>query len=138
MMPLSRRRDAVIAQLLRLAFLAAAFALATFVLGWWAVPLVAACYAAITSAQRGNAVASGLAAMLGWGALLAWTAARGPVGTLAVELGGILQLKPVGVYAATIAFPGLLAVSAAIVARAIAAAYSGRDLFNVRRTVSSK
>ncbi len=137
MTPPSRRRYAAITELLRLALLGAAFALATFVVGWWAVPVVAACYAAITSAQRGSAVASGVAAMLGWGALLAWTAAHGPVGTLAVELGGILQLKPVGVYATTIAFPGLLAVSAAVVARAARRAYSGRALFNVRRTVSS-
>jgi hypothetical protein len=103
----------------RLVLLAAAFAIATFVLGWWAVPIVAAIYAAISSAQRSSALTSGLAAMVGWAALLAITAARGPVGTLAKELGGILQIRPMGVYALTIAFPGLLAISAAIVARAI-------------------
>jgi hypothetical protein len=106
-------------QLTRLVLLATAFAIATFVLGWWAVPIVAAVYAAVSSAQRSSAVASGLAAMLGWAALLAITASRGPVGTLATELGGVLQLKPIGVYAVTIAFPGLVAISAAVVARAI-------------------
>jgi hypothetical protein len=105
--------------LTRLVLLAAAFAIATFVLGWWAVPVVAAVYAAMSSAQRSSALASGLAAMLGWAALLAIAAARGPVGTLAAELSGILQIKPLGVYAVTIAFPGLLAISAAIVARAV-------------------
>jgi hypothetical protein len=107
-------------QLARLVLLATAFAVATFALGWWAVPLVAAGYAAITAAQRGSAILSGFAAMLGWGALLAITASRGPVGTLAAELGGVLQLRPIGVYAVTIAFPGLLAISAAVVARALA------------------
>jgi hypothetical protein len=107
-------------QLARLVLLATAFAVATFALGWWAVPLVAAGYAAITTAQRGSAILSGVAAMLGWGALLAITASRGPVGTLATELGGVLQLRPIGVYAVTIAFPGLLAISAAVVARALA------------------
>jgi len=107
-------------QLARLVLLATAFAVATFALGWWAVPLVAAGYAAITTAQRGSAILSGVAAMLGWGALLAITASRGPVGTLAAELGGVLQLRPIGVYAVTIAFPGLLAISAAVVARALA------------------
>lgn len=107
-------------QLVRLVLLAAAFAIATFVLGWWAVPLVAAIYAAATTAQRGSAVVSGIAAMLAWGALLAITAAQGPVGTLATELGGVLKLKPFAVYAVTLAFPGLLAVSAAVVARAVA------------------
>jgi hypothetical protein len=111
-------------QLARLVLLATAFAVATFALGWWAVPLVAAAYAAITTAQRGSAIISGLAAMLGWGALLAITASRGPVGTLAAELGGVLQIRPIGVYAVTIAFPGLLAISAAVVARALASARS--------------
>jgi hypothetical protein len=109
-------------QLARLLLLAAAFAVATFAFGWWAVPLVAAAHAAMTRAQRGSAVLSGIAAMLGWGALLAVTASQGPVGTLAAELGGILQLRPASVYAVTIAFPGLLAVSAAVVARALASA----------------
>jgi hypothetical protein len=111
-------------QLARLVLLATAFAVATFALGWWAVPLVAAGYAAITTAQRGSAILSGFAPMLGWGALLAITASRGPVGTLAAELGGVLQLRPIGVYAVTIAFPGLLAISAAVVARALASARS--------------
>ena len=106
-------------QFVRLALLAAAFAVATFVLGWWAIPLVAAIYAVMSSAQRGSAVLSGIAAMLAWGALLAITAAQGPVGTLAGELGGVLKLSSIAVYAVTIAFPGLLAVSAAVVARAL-------------------
>jgi hypothetical protein len=109
-------------QLARLVLLATAFALATYALGWWAVPLVAAAYAAMSTAQRSSAVVSGLSAMLGWGALLAITASRGPVGTLATELGGVLQIRPMSVYAVTIAFPGLLAISAAVVARALASA----------------
>lgn len=106
-------------QLSRLVLLATAFAIATFVAGWWAVPLVAAGYAAITTAQRSVALVSGVSAMLGWGALLAITASRWPIGTLAVELGGVLNMRPMGVYAVTLAFPGLLAISAAIVARAL-------------------
>jgi len=107
-------------QLARLVLLATAFAIATAVVGWWAVPIVAAVYAAISVAQRGSALLTGIAAMIGWGALLAVTASRGPVGTLAAELGGVLNLNSAGVYAVTIAFPGLLAISAAIVARAVA------------------
>jgi hypothetical protein len=106
-------------QFSRFVLLATAFAIATFVAGWWAVPIVAAIYAAITTQQRSSALVSGISAMLGWGALLAITASRGPVGTLAVELGGVLQIRPMGVYAITIAFPGLLAISAAVVSRAL-------------------
>ena len=111
-------------QLARLLLLTAAFAIATFAAGWWAVPLAAAAYAAMTSAQRSSAVIAGLAAMLSWGVLLGITAAQGPVGTLATELGGVLNLGSSAVYAVTIAFPGLLAVSAAVVARALASARS--------------
>jgi len=108
----------------RVVLLAAGFALATFGLGWWGVPLVAAVYAGVVAretgpVQRSSAVVAGLAAMLGWSALLAIASARGPVGTLAAELGGILHLPPAGIYAVTIAYPGLLAISAAIVARAV-------------------
>ena len=112
-------------QFSRFVLLATAFALATFVAGWWAVPLVAAVYAAITTQQRSSAIVSGVSAMLGWGALLAITASRGPIGTLAAELGGVLQIKPMGVYAITIAFPGLLAISAAVVSRAVFATKRG-------------
>lgn len=107
-------------QLARFVLLAAAYAVATYAVGWWAVPLVAVVYAAITRAQHGSAILSGFAAILGWGALLAITASQGPVGTLAAELGGVLHLRPVAVYAVTLAFPGLLAVSAAVVGRAVA------------------
>ena len=109
-------------RLLRFALLTAAFALATFAAGWWAVPLVAAIYAGITANhRRGSAVLSAFAAMLAWVILLAITAAQGPVGVLAGELGGVLSLKPIGVYAVTIAFPGLLAISAAVAARYLTA-----------------
>jgi len=109
----------------RVVLLAAVFALATAVAGWWTVPLVAAVYAASVArdggVRRGSAVVAGFAAMLGWAALLSIAAARGPVGTLAAELGGILRLPTAGVLAMTIAYPGLLAVSAAVVARALTA-----------------
>lgn len=105
--------------LARFVLLAAAYAVATYAAGWWVVPLVAAGFAAITRAQRGSAALSGFAAIVGWAALLAITASQGPVGTLAAELGGVLQLKPAAVYAVTLAFPGLLAVSAAVVGRAL-------------------
>lgn len=108
--------------LTRLVLLASAFAIATVALGWWAVPIVAALYAAITTAQRSSALLSGLAAMLGWGGLLSVAASRGPVSTLAAELAGVLSVRPIAVYAVTIAFPGLLAISAAVVARAATSA----------------
>ena len=107
--------------LLRVLVVTAVCAAGTFLLGWWAIPLVAAVYCGGTARQqRGGPVVVSVAAMLSWALLLAITASQGPVGTLAATLGGVLSLKPVGVYAVTIAYPGLLAISAAIVARAVA------------------
>jgi hypothetical protein len=108
----------------RTVLLAAVFALATFAVGWWSLPLVAVLYTVIAAggtglADRSSAVVAGMAAMVGWAALLAIASARGPVPTLAAELAGILRLPTAGIYAVTIAYPGLLAISAAIVARVL-------------------
>ncbi|MCC7194789.1 MAG: hypothetical protein IT356_04460 [Gemmatimonadaceae bacterium] len=104
---------------LRTVLVAAAFVFATLV-SWWAVPLAAAAFGAMTRRDRGGPVVTGVAAILAWAALLVWDAWQGPVGVMASTLGGVLRMRPVGVYGLTLAFPGLLAVCAAIVARAVA------------------
>jgi hypothetical protein len=113
------------AVLLAMLLLAAAFALATVAFGWWAVPVVAALWALIARRQRGGAAIAGIAAMVGWGALLAIDASRGPLGALAQTLGTLFSMKAIGVYAITLALPGLLAVTAAVVARAAAVSAAG-------------
>jgi hypothetical protein len=100
--------------------LAAAFALATFAFGWWAVPVVAAIWAVVARGRRGAAAIAGIAAMVAWGALLVIDASRGPLGALAQTLGTLFSMKAIGVYAITLALPGLLAVTAAVVARSAA------------------
>jgi len=107
--------------LIRLVLLSAAIALATIAFGWWAVPVVAAVWGVVARHQRGSALADGLASVVAWAGLLGADAARGPVGALAATLGGILGTNAIGVYAITLALPGLLGVTAAIVGRGIAA-----------------
>ena len=63
---------------------------------------------------------AGAGAMLAWASLLVYDATRGPVGTVAATVGGVLQMKPVGVYALTLAYAGLIAVCAAVIGRAVA------------------
>jgi hypothetical protein len=106
----------------RLLLLAGAMAAATVAVGWWGVPAVGAAWGILSRRQRGRALTAGLAAMLGWGALLVVAAARGPVGTLSTELGSLFSIKALGVYAITLALPGLLALTAAVVARSLAVA----------------
>ena len=106
----------------RLVLLAAAMAAATIAFGWWAVPVVAAIWGVVAREQRGPALAAGLAAMAAWGSLLLFDASRGPVGTLAQTLGSLFTIRAAGVYGITLALPGLLAVTAAVVARSVATA----------------
>lgn len=92
--------------------LAEAFAVATFGLGWWSVPIVAAAWAA-WSTDNNRARAAALCAMGGWATLLALDFARGPVGTMGTQLGGVMSVPPVVLYILTFVFPALLAWSAA-------------------------
>jgi hypothetical protein len=101
--------------------LALAMAAATWI-AWWLVPVVAAAFGVIARKQPGSALVAGISAMIAWAGLLAAVSTQGPVGTVASTIGGLLQIRPVGVYALTIAFPGLLASTAAVVARAVASA----------------
>src|SRR5581483_4635337 len=90
------REGAVTRQLaMRTLVVTAALTLASLI-GWWALPTAAAAFGAMTPRDRGGPVVAGLAA----------------------TLGGVLQIRPVGVYGLTLAFPGLLAVCAALVGRA--------------------
>jgi hypothetical protein len=109
---------------MRLLLVTAAMAAATIAFGWWGIPVVGAIYGVLAREQRSSALLSGIAGLLSWGVLLLWVSTQGPVGTLAGTLGGVLSIKPVGVYALTLCFPGLLALTSAMVSRA-----SSRALF---------
>jgi hypothetical protein len=110
-----------VTQVIRVLLLAAAMAAATWI-AWWLVPVVGAIFGVITRKQSGSALVAGLAAMIAWGALLLAMSAQGPVGAVAATIGGVLQIRAVGVYALTLAFSGLLASTAALVARSVATA----------------
>lgn len=89
-------------------------------IAWWAIAVAAALFGVLTARDRGGPLVAGLGAMLAWGVLLGYDATRGPVGTVATTLGGVLQMKAVGVYALTLAYAGLVAVCAAVLGRAVA------------------
>jgi hypothetical protein len=97
----------------RLALLAAAFAAATRALGWWAVPVAAAAWALLDRGAMRAPWESALAAMAGWGAILLWTAATGPLGELTRRTAAILAVPPAVMITATLLYGGLLAWSGA-------------------------
>jgi hypothetical protein len=108
-------------QLMRVLLVAAAMAAATWIAGWM-VPVVGAVFGVISRRQNGGPLVAGVGAMIAWAALLLVLSASGPVSMVASTIGGVLQIRAVGVYALTVAFPGLLASTAALVARSVASA----------------
>ena len=92
--------------------LAEAFAVATFALGWWSVPIVALFFAAASKRQR-PALFAALCAAGGWGALLLLDFAKGPVANMGQRLGGVMGVPPALLFVLTLLFPALLAWGAA-------------------------
>jgi hypothetical protein len=101
--------------------LAEAFAVTTFGIGWWSVPIVAAIYALFAKSDRHALVAAACAAG-GWLTLLLLDMAKGPVLMMGTRLGGAMGLPPAVLYAVTILFPALMAWSAATLVPKVRAA----------------
>ena len=98
--------------LLALLLLAAAFALGTWILGWWAVPLLGAAWGVMQRGRPRFATAFAAAA-LAWTLLLAWNAAGGAMGGLVTTLGGIFMMPGAALLAVTVLYGALLAACAA-------------------------
>jgi hypothetical protein len=103
---------------LRVLLLALAFLLATYVAGWWAVPLVGAAWGAIAARGSGSRFTAGraaLAAAIAWGAAIAGNAPpTGGVHTLgatAAVVGGALRANGVAFVVVTLLYAAVLAWS---------------------------
>jgi len=90
--------------------LGAAMAVGTWSMGWWTVPVVSAGWGILVGTSR--PWLAGIAAVSGWGALLAW-APWDALRRLAPRLGGIFDLPGWGMIALTLGFAWLLGWSAA-------------------------
>jgi hypothetical protein len=118
----------------------AAMAALTWLLGWWGVLLAAAIVGYVFHDYDGGGWRVALSAALAWGALLAVDALVGPFDVVAGTLGGVLRVPGVALVLITLAFPALLAWSAATVtatARRIAVSgrsWSRRQLNRLRRS----
>ncbi|MEO5580962.1 MAG: hypothetical protein ABIR58_09900 [Gemmatimonadaceae bacterium] len=96
--------------------LSEAFAVATFGLGWWSVPVVAALWGIFGTPASRQALFAALCATFGWASLLALHAARGSIGAVAAQISEVMRLPSGVLYALTLLFPALLAWSAAALA----------------------
>jgi hypothetical protein len=102
----------MLGRIVKAILLAEAFAVATYGLGWWTVPVIAAIYA-LASSNPNRARTAALCALGGWGTLLLLDAVKGPVGAMAARLGGVMSIPAPGLLILTLIFPALLAYCAA-------------------------
>jgi len=98
---------------------ATGFALVTATGGWLTIPLTAAVWSALPTAERHREIRLALAAIVSWSVLLLWNARQGDTSRLLAVLGGTLQVPPASLVVLTLAIPALLAWSASVIANAI-------------------
>ena len=90
-----------------------AFAAATWLVGWWALPVLGLVWGAMNGGARWVGVRTGVAAAIAWGALLLWASAHGPVSAVAAKAGAVMGFPPTVLYVVTLLFAALSAGSAA-------------------------
>jgi hypothetical protein len=90
-----------------------AMAALTWLLGWWGVLLAGLIVGAVFHREGGGGWRIALAASLSWGLLLAIDAASGSLGAVTATLGGVVHAPGMLLVLVTLAFPALLAWSAA-------------------------
>lgn len=104
--------------LMNLLALALTIAIATTLVAWWTVPIVAAIWTVVYP-RRGAVLYASVAGALSWGAMLLWTSRGGPVGHVDRILADIMGAPDRGLIILTITFAALLAGSAALVTQAV-------------------
>ena len=112
--------------LLRVGLLALAIALGTACMGWWVVPAIGALWGLLAPRQSKASLTASAAAALAWVGLLVVVAIRGPMLDLADQVGGILAIPGWLFILVTVAFPAILAGSAAELSRPLAAGLRGK------------
>ena len=99
---------------LTVVLLAIAMAAATWIAGWWGVPVVASAYAFVGRPANQPSRAS-IGAALAWAGLLAFDASRGALASFTGTLQAFLGRLAPALLLVTILFPVLLAWSAATI-----------------------
>jgi hypothetical protein len=106
---------------LRFIGLTLAIAVGTWMVAWWMVPVIGGAWGYLRRTDASAPLAAGLAAMLAWGLLLIVAASGAPKGSVMDAVGTAMQVGPWALIALSLAFPALLAASAAGLVRALAA-----------------
>ena len=96
-----------------------AFALATAVVGWGAIPALAAIWGFVARGEERPAMVAAVAAGGGWLLLMVWVATQGPVGEVARRAGGVMSVPGFGMVIVTLAYPMVVAWAAAALTNAV-------------------
>jgi hypothetical protein len=100
--------------------LAADFALFTWLVGWWTVPVMGLLHGLVLRRELTPGRASALAAAMAWGALLlAYGVSGHRLAPLADRLAALLQLPAAGLFAVTLLLPAILGGTAAALGGAL-------------------
>ena len=105
--------------MLGLLVLAAAFALGTMAVGWWAVPVIAAAWGWSVDRSKRPALVAGASALLGWGALVIWDATGARFHEVVSGVGAVLKVGGAGFVEIALLLPFLIAFAAAGAANAL-------------------
>jgi hypothetical protein len=104
----------------------------TVAIGWWGIPVVAFAWGLLAGgpAFRGEIIrfaasSATIAAIFAWGAILVWTAARGPLPVLITTVGQVAGAPGAILVLVTLLFPAVLAWSATTVGAAIGTRFGG-------------
>ena len=92
---------------------AAATAFGTWVLGWWAVAIVAIVAGAVHRAEKGRPWSVALGCLSGWALLMLIDAASGPMRSVATVVSGAMNIPSAALIVVTLLFPALIGWSAA-------------------------
>jgi hypothetical protein len=96
-----------------LSVIAVAAAIGTWVLGWWAVVLIAIIAGALHRAENGRPWRVALGCLVGWALLMLIDAASGPMRNVATVVSGAMSIPASGLLLVTLLFPALIGWSGA-------------------------
>lgn len=90
-----------------------------FVQAWWSVALVAGLWALVRPGDRGLSLKAGVAGMLAWIVILLFASSTAAIGRVAEVAGTAMGVGPTALLVLMLAYPALLASSAAALVRAV-------------------
>ena len=91
---------------------------ATVFVAWWTVPVVSFVWT-LAAPRRAAVFYAAFSGAAAWGALLAWMSRSAPIGDVDALMSRIMDVPERSIVLLTLAYAGLLAGSAALVAQSI-------------------